>query len=83
MITNNAKPHDYEGVRKEVKGTPTGYNHIEEMENSVKALNKAIKSLQGSLKNPNLPKAQRKALSKVLERARNERDKMKDALSGN
>jgi RHS repeat-associated protein len=83
VITNNAKPHDYEGVRKEVKGISTGYNHVEEMENSVKALNKAIKSLQGSLKNPNLPKQQRDALSRVLERARIQRDKMKDALSGN
>ena len=51
---------DYSGVRRDIVGNPVpngrgGYfDHIHEMKDSYKALIKAKRSLEGSLKNPNL-----------------------------
>lgn len=82
IINNNAKPHDFEGVRKELQGIKTGFDHVTEMKNSVKALGGAIKSLQGSLNNPNLTSRQRAAIESTLKRANETFQKMKDTLNG-
>lgn len=68
------------GVAREIKGIGTGYNHIEEMENSVEALNKSIDSLEGSLRNRNLGMFVRATLQNSLSRARSTLEAMRSAL---
>lgn len=82
IISNNAKPHDFAGVRNELKGVETGFDHVTEMKNSVTGLKDAVKSLQGSLNNPNLTTGQRTAIEGTVKRATETMDKMKGALSG-
>jgi RHS repeat-associated protein len=82
VITHNGKPHDYEGVLNELNGVVTGQDHIQEMNQSVVALNKAIRSLSDSLRNPNMSRVQRDAIKGALERARSTVNKMERTLRG-
>lgn len=54
VVANNAFAHDFEGVRKELSGISTGWDHVTEMQQSVVSLEKAISGLAGSLQNPKL-----------------------------
>ena len=91
IIANNAKPHDFEGVRKEISGQISGinpatgqpWNHVKEMQQSVTGLEKSIVSIENSLKNPNLDSNVRIYLNAQLSRAREVSFAMKDALNGN
>ena len=64
---------DYSGVERDIAGNPVpngrgGYfDHVHEMKDSYKALTKAKRSLEGSLKNPNLGENERTMLEKALE----------------
>jgi RHS repeat-associated protein len=88
VIKNNAKPHDFSGVRSELAGRriPDGrggyYDHVTEMRQSVVALERAAKGLQGSLENPNLLPPVRATLQSGVDRAMDMVVKMKDALAG-
>ncbi len=82
IIKENAKPHDFQGVAKELNGISTGFDHITEMKQSIRGLEKAIKGIEGSLKNPNLDKISRIALEKAHQRGQVVLDKMKSTLNG-
>lgn len=83
IIKDHAKPHDFEGVRKELQGISTGFDHVTEMRNSLQGLRTALKSLEGSLKNPSLSNARRADLTNQVTKAKEVIQKMEDALSGN
>jgi hypothetical protein len=82
VIENNAKPHDFAGVRNEIAGRVTGFDHVTEMRNSVRALESAAKSLEGSLQNPGLGSSARSEISGALARARATINEMRNALGG-
>jgi hypothetical protein len=82
IISNNAKPHDFEGVRNELNGIRTGFDHVTEMRNSLRGLKESLKTIEGSLNNPNLTRLQRRTLSKYADKARKTIEKMEDALRG-
>jgi RHS repeat-associated protein len=83
IASHHAKPHDFAGVRNELKGVQTGFDHVTEMKNSVNGLTDAVKSLKGSLKNPGLTAKQRATISSAVDRATKILEKMQGALSGN
>lgn len=82
VINNNALPHDFEGVENEMAGRATGFDHVTEMRQSVRALQDAAKSLEGSLQNPNLSEAARGQISQALARANSMLGRMTSALGG-
>lgn len=61
-IKHNLKECDFTGTKLDLENTPVpngkgGYfNHLKEMKQSYIALQKSVKSLEGSLKNPFLSK---------------------------
>lgn len=85
---NHAKPHDFEGVSKELGGVqiprPGGghYNHVKEMQNSVRALEEALPGIRGSLRNPNLSSAARAELESAYADGQQLLNRMRSALSG-
>ena len=83
VINNNAKPHDFEGVRNELAGRLTGYDHVTEMRNSVRALEDATRSLDGSLRNPYLSSEARSEILSAYTRGRDTLNMMRAALGGN
>ena len=90
IIANNAKPHDFVGVRKEIAGEISGinpagapWNHVKEMQQSVTGLTKTANSIRNSLKNPNLNSNVRTYMEAQLKRSENMIKKMNGALSGN
>lgn len=72
-VTRHLTEMDYSGVERDIAGNPVpngkgGYfDHVHEMKDSYKALKKAKRSLEGSLKNPNLGENERTMLGKALE----------------
>lgn len=78
--TNHAKPHDFDGVRKELAGEITGYDHVREMQSSVAVLNRVIRSLSGSLKDPSHNAATRNLVQSKINETKNLRSMMKNAL---
>lgn len=72
-ITQHLTDMDYRGVKRDLAGNPVpngkgGYfNHIKEMQDSYRALNKAKRSLEGSLKNPNLGSHEKNLLKDALD----------------
>lgn len=72
-VTQHLTEMDYSGVERDIAGDPVpngrgGYfDHVHEMKDSYKALTKAKRSLEGSLKNPNLGETERTMLEKALE----------------
>lgn len=74
-VTQHLTEMDYCGVERDIAGDPVpngrgGYfDHIHEMKDSYKALTKSKRSLEGSLKNPNLGQNERKMLEKALQEA--------------
>ena len=82
VINNNALPHDFEGVENELAGRVTGFDHVTEMRQSVRALQDAAKSLDGSLQNPNLNGAAREQISQALSRANSTLARMISTLGG-
>lgn len=87
-IKDHAKPHDFEGVFKELKGeVVTGpdskiYNHVLEMKETKVGLEKSSEALKESLRNSNLDKEVREYLEYQVSRADEVIKKMTDALSG-
>jgi RHS repeat-associated protein len=82
IVDNNAKPHDFDGVAKELRGIETGFDHVTEMQNSLKGLSSAAKSLRGSLNNPSLSRGQRVRIQRTLDKADENIAKMKETLGG-
>lgn len=74
-VTQHLTDMDYSGVERDIAGDPVpngrgGYfDHIHEMKDSYRALTKAKRSLEGSLKNPNLGENERRMLEEALETA--------------
>ena len=72
-VTQHLTELDYSGVERDIAGDPVpngrgGYfDHVHEMKDSYRALTKAKRSLEGSLKNPNLGENERTMLEKALE----------------
>lgn len=54
IITRAGTRGDFVGAAREARGIKTGWDHVTEMRNSMRGLSNAIKSLDGSLRNPNL-----------------------------
>lgn len=82
VIENNAKPHDFAGVRNEIAGRATGFDHITEMRQSVVSLRRAINGLEGSLRNPKLSDSVRNEITSALNRGRATLTEMQKALGG-
>lgn len=88
IINNHAKPHDFSGVQKELRGEKIpnrkgGYfDHIDEMQKASRGLEKHVNALKDCLKNPNLTQSSREFLSSKLNQAKEVLNKMKDALNG-
>ncbi len=74
-IRDHLKEEDFSGTRLELEGRPivgkmgTPFQHFYEMKISRKTLSKVIKSLEGSLGNPNLGNAERLVLQESLIKA--------------
>lgn len=72
-ITQHLTDMDYSGVERDLAGVPVPngrggfFDHIHEMKDSYKGLKKSKRSLEGSLKNPNLGENERTMLEKALE----------------
>ncbi len=71
-ITQHLTEMDYSGVMRDIAGNPVPngrggfFDHIHEMKDSYKGLKKAKRSLEGSLKNPNLGQHDRALLESAL-----------------
>jgi uncharacterized NAD-dependent epimerase/dehydratase family protein len=72
----------FEGVTKELQGTKTGYDHVTEMEQSVKGLEKATEALQKSLQNPNLEANVRNEIESAIQRGQDVMNDMNKKCSG-
>ena len=74
-VRDHLKKSDFEAVRNELNGVRypktdgTYWNHIHEMRNSYETLEKAVNSLEGSLKNPNLNETVRENLEAIYNQA--------------
>ncbi|MBB3405804.1 hypothetical protein FHT84_006089, partial [Rhizobium sp. BK289] len=82
VLENNAKPHDFEGVAKELQGIDTGYDHITEMQQSVRALKDATDGIAGSLRNPYLSSEARAILEDAYQRGTATLARMRTTLAG-
>ena len=71
-VTQHLTDMDYSGVIRDIAGDPVPngkggfFDHIHEMKDSYKGLKKAKRSLEGSLKNPNLGQHERSLLEDAL-----------------
>ncbi|MFD2131023.1 polymorphic toxin type 28 domain-containing protein [Pseudogracilibacillus auburnensis] len=78
---------DFSGTLRDLQGNPVpkpggGYwNHLQEMKDSYKGLNKIKRGLEGSLKKPNLNKFERKLLKDGLDKANNNIKKIEDLFA--
>jgi hypothetical protein len=87
-IRDHAKPSDFEGVAKELRGEkiPDGnggfFDHITEMKESRAGLEKHSGALKDSLKNPNMDSDVRSFLQSQVNRADTTITRMTDALAG-
>jgi RHS repeat-associated protein len=54
IMRNNATVGDFVGAARESRGISTGFDHVTEMGNSMRGLSSALRSIAGSLRNPNL-----------------------------
>ncbi len=74
-INDHLTEHDFSGTLRDLTGDPVPngnggfFDHIGEMKDSYKALQKAKKGLEGSLKNPNLSNVDREILQNGLDKA--------------
>jgi hypothetical protein len=62
IITRAGTRGDFVGAARETRGIKTGFDHITEMRNSMRGLVNSVKSLEGSLRNPNLAPEARAAM---------------------
>ena len=75
IINNHLKDKDFSGTLRDLQGNPVpkpsgGYwDHLGEMKNSYRGLQRARRSLENSLKNPNLSSVDRKLLQQSLDKA--------------
>ena len=71
-ISQHLTEKDYAGVQRDLAGDPVPngnggfFDHIQEMKDSYKALTKAQRSLEGSLRNPSLGLVERTLLENTL-----------------
>lgn len=83
VIKNNGQAKDFAGVAKELAGKLPGGGHIQEMRQSVTAIERSLKTIEGSLENPNLSGAARQALTDAQSAGQRAVDLMRKALQGN
>lgn len=88
IVEGHLKESDFSGTLRDLQGKPVpkpggGYwNHLKEMKDSYKGLNKIKKGLEGSLKNPNLNETERKILQEALDKVNSYNKKIEDLFSG-
>jgi hypothetical protein len=88
IIQDHAKPHDFDGVAKELAGEPIpkpggGYwDHVGEMKQSVKDLQKHVRTLENSLKDPSHSPAVRAYIQEAINKGSDMISRMQKALSG-
>ncbi|MGE7945510.1 contact-dependent growth inhibition system immunity protein [Lysinibacillus sp. NPDC093688] len=88
IVEGHLKDSDFTGTLRDLQGNPVpkpggGYwNHLKEMKDSYKGLNKIKKGLEGSLKNPNLDETERKILQEALDKVNRYIKKIEDLFSG-
>lgn len=80
---NNATAKDFTGVAKEVAGKPTGFDHVKEMTQSVRGLDRASSTISKGLSDTRIPESTKGALSAAKAYADNLMNTMKDYLDGN
>jgi hypothetical protein len=88
IIQDHAKPHDFDGVAKELAGEripkPGGgyWDHVGEMKQSVKDLQKHVRVLENSLKDPSHSPAVRSYIQGAIDKGTDMISRMQKALSG-
>ena len=88
IINDHLTEQDLSGVLRDIEGNPVpkpngGYwNHLDEVQSALKGLNAVQRSLQGSLRNPNLNVATRAELQNALNRAQGYISKVNGILNG-
>jgi len=74
-ITQHLTEMDYSGVERDIAGNPVPngkggfFDHIQEMKDSYKSLTRARRSIEGTLKNPNLGHHEKLLLESALKMA--------------
>lgn len=87
IVEGHLKESDFTGTLRDLQGNPVpkhggGYwNHLKEMKDSYKGLNKIKKGLEGSLKNPNLNETERKILQEALDKVNGYTKRIEDLFS--
>ena len=87
-INDHLTDGDFSGTLRDLQGSPVpngrgGYfDHLGEMQDSYKALQKVKKALEGSLKNPNLAAVDRTLLQEGLDKANFYIDKIEELFNG-
>lgn len=87
IVEGHLTEKDFSGTLRDLQGNPVpkpggGYwNHLKEMKDSYKGLNKIKKGLEGSLKNPNMNEAERKILQEALDKVNTYIKKIEDLFS--
>lgn len=88
IVEGHLTEKDFSGTLRDLQGNPVskpggGYwNHLKEMKDSYRGLNKIKKGLEGSLKNPNLNETERKILQEALDKVNSYTKKIEDLFSG-
>lgn len=88
IIEDHAKPHDFSGVAKELAGEPIPkpgggfWDHVGEMKQSVKDLQKHVRALENSLKDPSHSSAVRSYVQEAIDKGKDMISRMRSALSG-
>ena len=87
IVEGHLTEKDFSGTLRDLQGNPVpkpggGYwNHLKEMKDSYKGLNKIKKGLEGSLKNPNMNESERKILQEALDKVNTYIKKIEDLFS--
>lgn len=81
IVVNNGTRGDFVGAARESRGIQTGFDHVTEMRGSMRGLTDALKSIQGSLRNPNLSAEARATLEAWKNTAQTTLRAMRKALN--
>jgi len=80
IITRAGTRGDFVGAARESRGIKTGWDHVTEMRNSMRGLLSSMKSIDGSLKNPNLSPEARAAMQGWRDSAQATYNAMRETL---
>lgn len=86
LINDHLKESDFSGAKRDIEGNPVPrknggfYDHLGEMNDTLRGLQKIKRSLEGSLKNPNMSSEAKKTLEEALEKTDNYIERIHDTI---